>query len=67
MLGVRSRLSGRRAAVCRAMAPGTCPSNRRAMLDATSVESSPLLSCDEGLCDVGHYKALCVGSRRHPR
>jgi hypothetical protein len=49
------------------MVPGTCPSNRRAMFDAVSVGRSSPESCDEGLCDVSHYKAPCVCSRRNPR
>jgi hypothetical protein len=46
--------------------PGVCFSSRRAMFDAISVGSSSV-SCDEGLCDVSHYKLLCVCYRRNPR
>jgi hypothetical protein len=40
--------------------PGICFSRRRAMIDAVSVGSSSSVSCDEGLCDVSHYKSLRV-------
>jgi hypothetical protein len=47
--------------------PGVCFSSRRSMFDAISVGSSMSVSCDEGLCDMSHYKLLCVCSRRKPR
>jgi hypothetical protein len=47
--------------------PGICFSSRRAMIDAVSVRSSTSASCDEGLCDMSHYKLLCVCSQRNPR
>jgi hypothetical protein len=48
MLGVRSRLSGRRAAVCREDGARDLPLDRRAMFDATSVVGSSPVSCDGG-------------------
>jgi hypothetical protein len=43
--------------------PEICFSSRRAIFDAINVGRSSSVSCDEGLCDVSHYKLLCVCSR----